>query len=170
MTEDDDDDRIPDDQVRARLAAPPARRVVATGMIAALGALILWIAVAHPPASLGWRLFLAAGGGATLWLALRLWQATAVVLELTGTELREAGGRRLARVDEIEAVNRGVFALKPSNGFTLRLRHARGAVWAPGLWWRLGRRVGVGGVTGRYDGKRMADAVTSAVEAARARR
>lgn len=172
MTPDDpDDDDHPDPAaIRARLAAPPARRMVATGMIAALGVLILWIAVAHPPAALGWRLFLLAGSAGTLWLAVRLWQATGVVLELTGVELREAGGRRLARIDEIEAVNRGVFALKPSNGFTLVLRAAPGAVWAPGLWWRLGRRVGVGGVTGRFEGRRMADALTFAVEAAKARR
>jgi hypothetical protein len=166
---DDDDDRPDDNAVRARLAAPPARRVVAAGMIAALGALILWIAALHPPAALGWRLFLIAGGAAVLWLAVRLWQATAVVLELTGIELREAGGRRLARIDEIEVVNRGVFALKPSNGFTLVLRAAPGAVWAPGLWWRLGRRVGVGGVTGRFEGRRMADALSFAVDAAKAR-
>jgi hypothetical protein len=143
--------------------------VVATGMIAALGALILWIAVAQPPAALGWRLFLIGSGAATLWLAVRLWQATGIVLELTGVELREAGGRSIARIDEIEAVNRGVFALKPSNGFTLVLRRAPGAVWAPGLWWRLGRRVGVGGVTGRFDGRRMADTLSVAVEAAKAR-
>lgn len=166
----DDDDRPDETAIRARLAAPPVRRVVAAGMIVTLGALILWIAVSNPPAALGWRLFLFAAGAATLWLAVGLWQATAVVLELTGTELREAGGRRLARIDEIEAVNRGVLALKPSNGFTLVLRTAPGAVWAPGLWWRLGRRVGVGGVTGRFEGRRMADALSVAVEAAKARR
>ncbi|MFN6978646.1 MAG: hypothetical protein ACK4OP_11015 [Gemmobacter sp.] len=168
MTHDDDETLAPN-QVRARLMASPPRRVIATAMIAALGMLILYLAVTVPPASLGWRLFLLASGALCLWLAVRLWNATGIALELTGTELREAGGRVLARLDDIDTISRGAFALKPSNGFTLVLLRSAPAVWAPGLWWRLGRRIGVGGVTGRFDSRRMADTLAAAVAARRNR-
>jgi hypothetical protein len=160
-------DETDGEAVRARLAASGPRRVIATAMIAGLAALILWIVVAAPPAAVGWRLFLLVAGAGCLWLAVRLWQATGVVLELTATELREAGGRRLARLDAVEAISRGAFALRPSNGFSLILRERGPVVWAPGLWWRLGRRVGVGGVTGRHEGRRMADLITVMLEARR---
>lgn len=162
--DDADSDPPPDpDRVILRLAAQPARRLVGAAMIAGLGAILLWIAAVHPPASSGWRLFLVAAGAVVLWLAVRLWQATAPALELTGRELREAGGRRLALVADIRGVSRGAFALKPSNGFTLVLAEPGPAVWAPGLWWRIGRRVGVGGVTGRHESRLMAEAISLAV-------
>jgi hypothetical protein len=32
-------------------------------------------------------------------------------------------------------------------------------VYAPGLWWRAGRRVAVGGVTSRAEGKAVAELI-----------
>ena len=62
-----------------------------------------------------------------------------------------------------EAVDRGVFAFKPSNGFLVRTREKAGNVWAPGLWWRLGRRVGVGGMTASAEAKFMSEILSAMV-------
>ena len=76
---------------------------------------------------------------------------------LTESELRSTEGDRIARVDEIEALDRGVLAFKPSNGFMVRTRTAQPRAWRPGLWWRVGRRVGIGGVTPGGQTKAMAE-------------
>lgn len=147
------------DEIIATLEPTTARRGFAVGVIAALGAILLYLAVSSPPQSLVWLVFLVGLGLFALWGAERLFRATDKRLELTRTELREAGGRVLARVDEIQGVDRGAFAFKPSNGFLLKLRQPAERVWAPGLWWRFGRRVGVGGVTPGSAAKNMAEAL-----------
>ena len=55
------------------------------------------------------------------------------------------------------SVDRGLFAFKPSNGFVVVLSQGGWRGWAPGLWWRLGRRLGVGGVTSAAQAKAMAE-------------
>jgi hypothetical protein len=49
-----------------------------------------------------------------------------------------------------------MFDMKPSNGFALKLKKARTRRWQPGLWWAIGRRVGIGGVTPGSHSKTMA--------------
>lgn len=138
------------------------RRLFGTTVLAALGILILWIA-ADATSAPGWRLALLALGGLALLGAVRLWQATGVRVELTATELRDSSGRVLARLDQIASIERGVFAFKPSNGFVVMLNSRQPRAWAPGLWWRTGRRVGVGGVTGAGETKFMADLLASRI-------
>ena len=36
-----------------------------------------------------------------------------------------------------------------------------GHAWAPGMWWRVGRRVGVGGLTGGAESRAVADALAA---------
>jgi hypothetical protein len=55
------------------------------------------------------------------------------------------------------SVARGALAFKPSNGFPVTLRARGPFVWEPGLWWRIGRRVGVGGVTPGTPARFMAE-------------
>ena len=42
-----------------------------------------------------------------------------------------------------------------TNGFVVRARNSMPAAWTPGIWWRMGRRIGVGGLTG--EGEAMAE-------------
>jgi hypothetical protein len=148
--------------VIARLSPSTPRRAAGTALFAALGATLLWLAAAGDAGAPGSRLVLAASGAGALWAGVRLWAATAVALELTATELREAGGGRVvARLDDIRAVARGALALKPANGFLLTLHGPAPAAWAPGLWWRVGRRVGVGGVTSRREARALAEAIVA---------
>ena len=144
------------------LIAPSApRRVLGVGTLAALGLLLLAVALVRPPETLGWRAFLVAAGAAALWLGRRMWRDSERGLLLTAAGLREAGegGRWIAPIEEVEGVERGTFAFKPSNGFLLRLRAPGSRAWSPGVWWRVGRRVGVGGVLRAAEARAAADAM-----------
>jgi len=63
----------------------------------------------------------------------------------------------LTTLDNIEKVERGIFAMKPSNGFAVKLHQAPGFAFCPGLYWQMGRTLGIGGVTPRGAAKAMAD-------------
>ena len=147
-------------EVIAEMYAPPARRWLGLAMLYGLGLLLLFLALARPPQAPVWLLFLVVAGGAVLWGAEKMRQATAHGLRLTEEGLWETGGRRVVALDEIVEVDRGVFAFKPSNGFLLKTRSVQDRVWRPGLYWIMGRRVGVGGVTSRAQAKLMADTIT----------
>lgn len=94
-----------------------------------------------------WQLFLLAVALAALWMAQAMWRATASVVELTPLVLRDGDGTVIAPVAEISGMDRGFFAFKPSNGFLLKTRAGSTRQWRPGLWWRLGNRIGIGGMT-----------------------
>jgi hypothetical protein len=150
--------RRPDpNEVLARITPKPARRIFATGVTGLLGVILIYIAATFPPADLIWLAFLIAAGVISILWAWRLWQASAVVLELTRTEMREEGGRQLFRVEDVDRVDASAFAFKPAAGFLVHLTVRQPRVYAPGLWWRAGRRVAIGGVTGRAEGKAVVE-------------
>lgn len=146
--------------ILATLPASPGRRVIAAGMQGVLGAFLLYLAAANPPGHPLAVLALAGFGALMLWQAWGLYQATAAEIWLTREGLEDSTGRRLCRWDEMEGIDRGVFAFKPSNGFLVRLRAPATRAWAPGLWWRFGRQVGVGGTTSGLKARAMADYIT----------
>jgi hypothetical protein len=145
-----------DDEVLARISASPARRALGVLSMGGLGLILVYVAMVRPPEHFGWQVFLIFTGLGALYLANRMRLATAEVLELTREELRSTDGTIIARVEEIEHLDRGMFAFKPSNGFLMRLSEKKKARWEPGLWWRFGRRVGIGGVTPGSQSKAMA--------------
>jgi len=148
------------DEVLAVLAASPARRIMGVGTVLTLGALAVYVALFEPPGHPGWTAFLIVLGLVALWLSNKMRHATQAHLELTRTDLRSSTGEVLASVADIEALERGALAFKPSNGFTLRLKSGCDAGprrWEPGLWWRMARRVGVGGVTPGSQARMMAE-------------
>ena len=149
------------DEVLATIDPHPVRRVFTTGVVGLLGLVLIYVAAATPPADPGWLVFLVILGGGSLYLAWKVWDATAMPLELTRSALREAGGRVLFTLDEVESVDRSVFAFKPAGGFLVRLKSptTRGRVYAPALWWRSGRRVAVGGATAPSQAKPVADLI-----------
>jgi len=147
------------DDVLAEIRPTFVRRFLAIGMLIALGAVLVYLGLGSSAAGFVLQvLFLALGVGALL-LAERVRRATAVSLELTETGLRESGGRMICAMADIATVERGAFAFKPSNGFVIRLKAAAPRAWAPGLWWRFGRRLGVGGVTSSAQARFMADMI-----------
>ncbi|GAW33977.1 hypothetical protein RA2_01022 [Roseovarius sp. A-2] len=145
-----------DEDVEVVLAASSGRRVIGVGSVAMLGLILLYLALVQSP-GLGWQVFMVGFGTLALWLALRMWRATTLRLELSPAGLRCSDGRVVAPMDDIIGVARGAFAFKPSNGFMIKMSRAAPFAWEPGLWWRIGRRVGVGGVTPATPAKVMAE-------------
>ncbi|SEL87607.1 hypothetical protein SAMN05443999_10927 [Roseovarius azorensis] len=145
-----------DGEVLMVLRASTGRRLLGVGALAGLGLMLVYLALVQlPPA--GWLFFMLGTGALLLWLAKRMWRATGGQLELTREGLRSSDGTMIAPLADVAAIERGVFAFKPSNGFLIRLHGKAPKAWQPGLWWRLGRRVGVGGVTASSQAKVMAE-------------
>lgn len=147
-----------DYEIQMEIAASAGRRVIGVGSVALLGLIMLYLAIVQAPGP-GWQIFMVGFAALSLWMAQRMWYATAHRLQLTPSGLRSSDGRVLAQIDDVVAVDRGVFAFKPSNGFTVKLSHKGPFAWEPGLWWRIGRRVGVGGVTHRTPARMMAELI-----------
>ena len=151
-----------ENEVLATVSASLGRRVLGLGALFLLGVLLIYIAMARPPA-LGWQIFLLAVGAFSLWGADVMRRATANVVELTPLVLRDSDGTVIAEVDEIESIDRGFFAFKPSNGFLLKTKAAQPRIWRPGLWWCVGRRIGVGGMTPGHQTKFMGEIIASMI-------
>lgn len=101
----------------------------------------------------------------TAWFCRALFISKAHEVCFDGERLYDDDGVLLCRIEEIVRVERGLAFFKPSSGFSLMLRETGDRAWSPGLWWRLGRRVGVGGATPGRAGRDMADAITGALAA-----
>ena len=144
-------------EILATVHASAPRRLFGVTLNIVLGLLLIYIALIKPPAHMGWQAFLVLLGVTVLWLGQKMWYATQRVIELTETELRDSSGEVIAYVDQIVSIDRGMLAFKPSNGFIFKVKTAQPRAWNPGLWWRFGRRVGVGGVTPGSSKKMMAD-------------
>ncbi len=153
------------DDIIASMAVSPARRLFAVGILWALAVMLVWMALLQPPSPL-WQglLVLCAAGAGFGGEALR--RATRLSIILTEEGLMDSTGRPIAPLGAIRSVERGTFAFKPSNGFLLVLdRRIAPRVWAPGLWWRTGRRVGVGGTTSSHAARAMAEEIARRIAA-----
>lgn len=148
------------DEIVAQAGASAGRRIIGVGIVAALGLLLLYVAVTAAMGAV-WQVLLVAVGALSLWAAQVMWQATALTLHLTRDELRDSAGTLLARTEDIVTVDRGAFAFKPSNGFMLKTVDKQPRGWKPGIWWRVGRRVAIGGVIPSAEAKFMADMITA---------
>ncbi|MEM6305588.1 MAG: hypothetical protein AAF744_12785 [Pseudomonadota bacterium] len=151
--------RDPDEEVLAVLRASPGRRWLGVGSLSFMGVLLVYVAFATPPAALVWQLFLLVVGAGALWAAEMMRRATMSTILLTETGLFDEDGTVIAPVRDIDSIDRGFFAFKPSNGFLLRLKSQSPRQWRPGMWWRLSRRVGVGGMTPGHQAKNMSEII-----------
>lgn len=139
------------------------RRIFGCLMQGVLGLLLIYIAIASPPREIGWQVFLVMVGLIALVGAVRGWRASQGAIVLTTEGLFDHSGATIARLEDIDKVDRALFTFKPSNGFLVRLKTAQPRAWQPGMWWRIGRRVGVGGVTSGAQTKIVADTLSMMV-------
>ena len=129
--------------------------------MACLGGLLIWVAAVAQPA-LFWQVAFLAAGLAALLASRRMYRATDDTVVLTREVLASGSGEVIARVENVSAVERGAFAFKPSNGFLVRLRMPDGSPgWRPGLWWRRGTFIGIGGVVPGGQSRAMAEVLTA---------
>lgn len=148
-------------EIIATVMPSSVRRYAGLLMLTILGGLLVYVALATPPASILWRLFLLGLGGLVLWLVEKMRRATLVGVVLTAEGLHTTDGQLLVAVDQMVGVVRGSFSLKPSNGFSVLTKDRQARAWAPGLWWRFGKRVGVGGVTAASQAKFMSEVLAA---------
>ena len=149
-----------ENEVLAVARASAGRRILGLTSLGLLGILLIYIAFARPP-TIGWQFFLLIIGGAALWCTDAMRRSTASSVELTPTELRDGDGTVIALVADIQGMDRGVFAFKPSNGFLLKTGTSHPRMWRPGLWWRMGRRIGIGGMTPGSQTKFMSEVLAT---------
>lgn len=154
MTENTEHD--PQPEVLASVVASAPRKWFGVGSMVSLGVILIYVTIVYPPDSFLQQAFLLFVGGAAFWLAEKTRRATERTVELTGEGLRDSSGEVIAVLSDISGVERGTFALKPSNGFMFRLKTKHPRRWLPGVWWCLGRTVGIGGVTAAPQTKAMA--------------
>jgi hypothetical protein len=151
------------DEIITTVHASIARRFIGVGTMGGLGALVLYLAFSAPMA-LHWVVFLIVLGIGALYVAQLMWRVTAVPLELTAEGIRDAEGTVLVRVEDIVSVERSALSIKPSNGFMIRTKDRQARAWRPGMWWRMGRMVAVGGVTPGSQTKPMADMLAALMQ------
>lgn len=96
---------------------------------------------------------------ASVLLAVTILRQSGMALVLTQDALMDTSGAVVVALIGIERVDRGAFAFKPSNGFTLRLKEKAPSAWRPGLWWRYSNRVGIGGLTAPLVTRKLAEAI-----------
>ena len=151
-------------EVLMELGVSPIRRIFALAVLLLLGLLLIWNGMVLPGAVIGLKLILMLMGAAVLWLGIKMYDRTRGGLILTKEALSDYRGTCLIRMEDVVAMEKGVFALKPSNGFMLRGTGAPGNLWAPGMYWRVGKRVGVGGITNARDAKSMIEIIVALTE------
>lgn len=144
------------DEVLATVSASAARRWMGVVTLGIVGGLLIYAALSSAP-SFAWRAFLVASGCLALWSAVQMRRVTEHAIELTATELRDSSGKCIVMIANIDTLDRGFFAFKPSNGFLIRSRTPGSRVWRPGMWWRFGRRIGIGGVMPAPQTKMMSE-------------
>ena len=137
----------------------PFRRWFAAGTVALTGVIFLGMALQNPPNGALLQLMIWALAALLLASALKLWRDTEVGVRLVGTRLETCAGELIVAMEDVEAIERGHFAFRPSNGFSLSLKRKAALRWRMGLWWTAGKRAAFGGAASSVEAKRLAEAI-----------
>lgn len=147
-----------EDEVLAVVSVSQIRRWIGVGILATVGFMAIYVAISTSPDFTA-QLFLIVVGILAIWMADKMRRATGLWIELTATEIRDSSGQVIVKVDDIVSVDSGFLAFKPSNGFLVRSKISQPRVWQTGLWWRVGKSIGIGGVTPGSQAKSMAQII-----------
>ncbi|MCY4542472.1 MAG: hypothetical protein OXB95_08795 [Rhodobacteraceae bacterium] len=139
----------------ATIAPSPARRAITTLLLLVLGGLLIDSSFANRSAVVFGSITMAIGV-ASIALAYVIYRTTRHSIELRGSAVVSTDGTLLAELDNISKIEIGLLDFKPASGFTIRLHEPMPAAWKVGLWWRIGRSVGIGGCTPKSDAKQFA--------------
>ncbi len=149
-----------EEEVLAVARPTMARRVLAVGALGGLGVVTLYLGLTQGSVASG---VLIVTGTASVLMAEMIRRTTDRAVELTPSGLRDTDGTLIAATADVVHVDRGVLAIKPSNGFVLKTRARQSRGWRFGIWWRVGRTVGVGGMMPAPQTKFMADRLAELV-------
>ena len=133
--------------------------------IAAMGAILTSTGLFNADVDIRFRVLAVLSGAGLVFLATRVIRQGRSGVQLTPEGLFEIDGRKICALNDIENVDRGFAAFRPSTGFSVRLKNRHDLAWSLGLWWRFGKTVGVGGITPPAAGRVMANALATALKA-----
>lgn len=134
--------------------------VISLGLPAVLVGIVILQGAITSPQSLIIVLLIAAAFG---WSAYRMWNVPIAGIEFDGSELRTQDGVVIAKLQDIVSVQTGIFALRPSNGFMMVMKDSERVPTRPGIYWRQGRHIGVGGLLQAAEAKAIGRALQFAV-------
>ncbi|MCY4460697.1 MAG: hypothetical protein OXC26_09940 [Albidovulum sp.] len=143
------------------LEPSPARAFIGAFLLTLLAAILFYIGIIDTSKELATQIALPVLGVASLISAYKIYSVSRDKLLLTQDELRTGDGTLVADIGNIERVETGMLAFKPSNGFLVILKTPMRRAWQPGLWWRFGKRIGIGGITSKHGGKALAGAIVT---------
>jgi len=147
----------------AAIRRPEWLRQAVVVLLIAMAIGILWSVFGDGALSGLKTIVLTVAAAGCLWLAYAVFQAKGSAVVLTKDGFYDDDGDMLCALSEVERVDAGVIAFRPSKGFLVRLKTPAERGWSPGLWWRFGKRFAVGGATPGRDGKAMADLVANMI-------
>ena len=70
----------------------------------------------------------------------------------------------ICRISDIQRVDSSPYTFKSANGFIIILKEKTSFQLVPGLYWRLGRRISVGGLISKNESKLLSTAVANFLE------
>jgi len=146
-----------------RIGSSPARRTFLLVCMAVLGVLLVWLGFSAAEGGLLIQVILIGLGVLTLAGLPRFYRAASRALILVEAGLVDSDGTMICEIENIASVERGTFAFRPSNGFMIRTKESGAFGWEPGMWWRIGKRLGVGGILNVSQTKLMADMLTAQI-------
>ena len=68
-------------------------------------------------------------------------------------------GRLLCKLSSIETVDTSPYTFKSTNGFIIRLKERSSLDWSPGLFWKLNKRISIGGLITKSESKWLSTAI-----------
>jgi len=135
------------------------RRVFSVIVLALCAFVLISFAITGTAQSVGVKLVLISLGGMFLWQAQAGFRLSNTALILKRDGLFDEYDTLICSLSNIALIDRGWFSFKPSNGFLVRLHQPQSRKWVPGLYWRIGRRLGVGGALSPAQTKTMSDKI-----------
>lgn len=147
-----------DESILAEVGIAPARRIGLIVALFVLGGVLAYVGVTNDAPFFG-RAILLVVGIFFLYQSEMLRRTPIVALQLTHDGLFQSDGVLIADAKQFKSIDRGALAVKPTHGFTIIMDTKQPRAWVPGLWWRIGHRVGVGGVTSAGAAKFMAEQI-----------
>jgi len=128
-------------------------------MIGCLSAVLLWVGLTGPDFTLISRVLVLIPGTFLAYLCFAMWKSGRHAIVLTDEGVFDTAGNALCSIDQIQGIDRGFFAFKPSNGFIIKLKTPLPRAWHPGIWWRIGKSIGIGGIIQGGETKAMSDVI-----------
>lgn len=126
-----------------------------------LGFLLVWLGFRAGDGGLTVQALLVGLGVLVLSRLPQLRRSASKSIILTETRLIDSEDAVICEIGDIASVERGTFAFRPTNGFMIRIKTSSPFAWHPGMWWRIGKRLGVGGILNASQTKLMADMLSA---------